>query len=215
MARQAVERESKGNGQLETLHPVSNGGADTIEFAAPYTAAVTIEGAADLLFHSWNVDSVEAKGKAAKGSKAKKSDDVESYVYRNEAGEICIPGEYLRMSLANAAKYMQDPRSPRKSAMDLFKAGVTVLTPLASLGSKEWDYLDRRRVSVQRNGITRMRPAFKAGWRAEFLVQVLLPEYIDRTLLQTALLNAGRLVGLGDFRPTFGRFTVTSFQIVN
>jgi hypothetical protein len=200
---------------LETIGNPTNGAACTIELSAPYTASVTVQGAADLLFHAWNVESVEAKGKAAKGSKAKKSDDVESYVYRNEAGEICIPGEYLRMSLAFAAKYIQDPRSPRKSAMDLFKAGVAVLTPLASLGCKDWDYLDRRRVSVQRNGITRTRPAFKAGWKAEFVVQVLLPEYIDQSLLQTALMNAGRLVGLGDFRPTFGRFNVVNFQVVS
>lgn len=200
---------------VETISNVSNGGAKTIEFSVPYTAAITIEGTAPFLFHGWNVDAVEAKGKAAKGSKAKKSDDLESYVYRNEAGELSIPGEYLRMSLANAAKYMQDPRSPRKSAMDLFKAGIVVLTQFASLGSKDWDYLDRRRVMVQRNGITRVRPAMNTGWRAEFLIQVLLPEYIDAVLLQTALMNAGRLVGIGDFRPTFGRFSTTGFQMLS
>jgi len=201
--------------QLETYNPVSNGGANSIEISVPYTAAITIEGAAPILLHSWNVEAVEAKGRAAKGSKAKKSDDVESYVYRNAEGFICIPGEYLRMSLAYAAKYMQDPRSPRKSAMDLFKAGVVVLTDLASLGSKEWDYIDRRRLMVQRNGITRCRPAFKDGWRAEFVIQVLLPEYISPALLQQALSNAGRLVGLGDFRPTFGRFGTVGFQVLS
>lgn len=200
---------------LETYHPVSNGGADIIEMSVPYTAAVAIEGSAPFICHRWNVESVEAKGKAAKGSKAKKTDDIESYVYRNEKGFICIPGEYLRMSLAYAAKYMQDPRSPRKSAFDLFKAGVVVLTELASLGSKEWDYLDKRRVMVQRNGITRCRPAFKEGWKAEFIVQVLIPEYISTALLQQALMNAGRLVGVGDFRPTFGRFNTTNFQILS
>ncbi len=198
---------------LETLHPTGNGGAGTIEMSEPYVATLAIEGSAPLLLHGWSVEAVEAKGKAAKGSKAKKSDDVESYVYRNDAGEICLPGEYLRMSLANAAKYVQDPRSPRKSAMDLFKAGVVVLTELASLGSKEWDYLDRRRVMVQRNGITRTRPAFKTGWQASFDLQILLPEYIDAGLLQQVLMNAGRLVGLGDFRPTYGRFTTVGFSI--
>lgn len=201
--------------ELETLHPVSNGGASTIEASMPYTVALTIEGAAPLLFHGWSVDAVEAKGRAAKGSKAKKTDDTESYVYRNDVGEICLPGEYLRMSLANAAKYVQDPRSPRKSAMDLFKAGIVVLTELASLGSKEWDYLDRRRVQVQRNGITRSRPAFKVGWKAEFICQILLPEYISPELLQSVLMNAGRLVGVGDFRPTFGRFYTVGFNIVS
>src|SRR5678815_2926104 len=119
----------------------------------PYRISVTIEGVAPILFHAWNVESVEFKGRAAKGSKEKKSDDVESYVYRDEKKEICIPGEYLRGSIVGAAKFQQDPRSPRKSAADLFKAAIVSLTPLASLGVKDWDYLDKRRVTIQRNAI--------------------------------------------------------------
>ena len=49
-------------------------------------------------------------------------------------GLLCIPTEYFRMALIGAAKFKQDPRSPRKSAMDLFKAGVANLTDLCSLG---------------------------------------------------------------------------------
>ena len=88
---------------------------------------------------------VSHKTHAKKGSKSKKTDDIESYVYRNDAGEICLPGEYLRQAIILAAKYRQDPRSPRKSAMDLYKAGVVSLTPLASLGKDRWDYEDKRR----------------------------------------------------------------------
>lgn len=112
-----------------------------------------------------------------------------------------------------AAKFRQDPRSPRKSAMDLFKAGVVTLTELASLGSKDWDYLDARRVMVQRSAVTRQRPAFNKGWSAEFELQVLVPEYIDSQMLHDVAVQAGRLVGIGDFRPTYGRFQVTSWQV--
>ena len=72
---------------------VTNGGEEAISFSYPYQVAVTLEGSAALLFHRWNCDAVEAKAKAAKGSAAKKTDDIESYVYRNDAGEICLPGE--------------------------------------------------------------------------------------------------------------------------
>ncbi len=197
---------------LKRVNEKTNGGQETIEASAPYTVSVTVEGAADILFHRWNCESVDAKAKSAKGSKAKKSDDIESYVYRNDEGEICLPGEYLRMAIIGAAKYRQDPRSPRKSAMDLYKAGVVALTPLASLGSKEWDYLDTRRVMIQRNGINRTRPAMKAGWSATFELMVNLPEYIDRNSLRETIESAGRLIGLGDFRPTFGRFGIVAFD---
>lgn len=192
---------------------VSNGGESAIEFSYPYSVAVTVEGSCPILFHRWNCDAVEAKAKAAKGSAAKKSDDIESYVYRNDAGEICLPGEYLRQSIIMAAKFRQDPRSPRKSAMDLFKAAVISLTDLASLGTNEWDFEDRRRVTVQRNGITRIRPAMREGWKATVQLMVNIPEYVSPTLLRSVLDDAGRLVGVGDFRPTYGRFTVSNWEV--
>lgn len=191
----------------------TNGGKSAIEAGMPYVASVAIRGSSDLLFHRWNCEAVDEKAKAAKNSKAKKQDDVESYVWRDETGMLCLPGEYLRQSIIHAAKFRQDPRSPRKSAMDLFKAGVVSLTVLASLGRDEWDYLDTRRVTVQRAGVNRTRPAMRAGWTAEIELQVLTPEYIDETLLHDVVSTAGRLVGVGDFRPTYGRFQVVGFTI--
>lgn len=192
----------------------TNDGEEALDFRLPYRAEVTIRGVADLLFHRWSNESVETKSKAAKGSKAKKTDDIESYVYRTDAGEIALPGEYLRQSIINAAKFKQDPRSPRKSAMDITKAAVISLTPLASLGVTDWDYLDKRRVVVQRSAVTRTRPAMLAGWEAAVVLMITLPEYIDETFLRQLIDDAGRLIGLGDFRPTYGRFSVVGFRVL-
>lgn len=192
----------------------TNGAVVTIEASAPYTVGVTIKGTADLLMHRWNCEAVTAKASAAKGSKAKKTDDIESYVWRNDDGLICLPGEYLRQSVIHAAKYKQDPRSPRKSAMDLFKAGIVCTTQLADLGKEKWDYEHQCRVTIQRNGVNRVRPAMKAGWVAQLDFEILLPEYINPDLFQETLTAAGRLVGVGDFRPTYGRFAVTAFEVL-
>lgn len=202
------------NGAQENIGAVGNGAEQTIASELPYSVEAHVEGTAALLFHRWDCDSVEAKANAAKGSKGKKTDDINSYVYRDSTGKLAIPGEYFRQSVIHAAKYAQDPRSPRKSAMDLFKAGVSVLDELCSLGVKDWDYLDRRRVLVQRNGITRIRPAMQPGWKATVKLLILLPEYINAQFLHDRLNMAGRLVGVGDFRPTFGRFAVTKFEVL-
>lgn len=199
---------------VTALYNPTNGAAETIEAGFPYRVEIAIEGVADLLFHRWNNEAVAEKAAAAKGSKAKKEDDVESYVYRTADGNIALPGEYLRQATIAAAKFKQDPRSPRKSAMDLFKAALVNLTPLADLGADTWDYLDRRRVVVQRNAVTRARPAMLAGWKAEFIFMVNLPEYIGPALLHEVVSAAGKLVGVGDFRPTYGRFMVTSFDVL-
>jgi len=193
----------------------SNGAKNGIEMTMPYRAQVTIEGVAPILFHAWNCESVQSKGDAKKGSKEKKTDDVESYIYRNEKGNICIPGEYLKGAIVGAAKFRQDPRSPRKSAADLFKAAIVSLTTLADLGAKDWDYLDRRRVVIQRNAITRSRPAMREGWKATFVLMINLPEYVEPSMLNETIQAAGKLIGLADFRPSFGRFNVTSFEVLD
>ncbi len=193
----------------------TNGGAATIDASQPYRVAVQLTGTADLLFHRWNSQAVDEKAKAAKNSKAKKTDDIESYVYRNDDGHLCIPGEYVRQAVVMAAKFRQDPRSPRKSAMDLYKAGVVPLTILASTGKTAWDYEDTRRVVIQRAGVNRTRPALKQGWKAEFEFLILTPEYIAPMDLHSVMTQAGVLVGLADFRPTFGRFAITSFEVLS
>jgi hypothetical protein len=192
---------------------VTNGGKEAINSELPYVANVSIRGSADVLFHRWNAESVETKGKAAKNSAAKKTDDVESYVYRDEKGMICMPGEYLRGAIIQASKFRQDPRSPRKSAMDLYKAAIVSLTPLASLGTKDWDYEDRRRVVIQRAGINRIRPAMRIGWTCDFRFLVTLPEYVNQDQLHEVVTLAGRIGGVGDFRPTYGRFSVVKYSV--
>ena len=211
------------NNGATSLATPSNDGAVGVLTAAPYTCSVTIEGTTAILFHRWSCEDVAEKAAAAKGSKMKKTDNVESYVYRDGKGVICLPGVYLLGALTDprngAAKYRQDPRSPRKSALDLYRAGVAILTELAPVTrvaggtAKTWDYLDQRRVTVQRAGITRVRPAFLAGWKATFEVMVTTPEYIEPAALNSALVDAGRLVGVGDFRPTYGRFNIVHFEV--
>ena len=196
----------------EHLSAVSNDAADDIATGEPYMVTATIVGTAPFLFHRWSCDAVAEKAAAKKNSKAKKSDNVESYVYRDEGGGLCIPGEYVRQAIIHSAKFRQDPRSPRKSAMDLFKAGVVVMSELCPLGVKDWDYMDRRRVVIQRSAVTRERPAMRLGWKITAELMVLTPEYIDVDMLSDVLTSAGKLVGVGDFRPTFGRFRVEELK---
>ena len=53
----------------------------------------------------------------------------------------------------------------------------------------------------------------RAGWSVVIELMVLLPEYIPPDVLHDVLINAGRLVGIADYRPTYGRFHVQHFEI--
>lgn len=202
---------------LTALNGASNGARETIEFVKPYTARIVIEGIAPILFHAWNIDSIAEKAKAAKGSRGKKTDNIETYAYRVSGSDrrLGIPTINFHSTLVEAARYVQDPRSPRKSARDLCKAGIVPGPDVAPFipDTEEWQYVDRRRVTVQRAGVTRERPAMRPGWRIAFDLTITAPEYIDRALLRALIQSAGKLVGLCDFRPTYGRFDLVSFEV--
>jgi hypothetical protein len=194
---------------------VTNGAKEAIDLTIPYIASVEITGSSPILFHAWNTEAVAEKAAAAKNSAAKKTDNVESYVYRTSEGHLGIPGQNFVSSLVETGKYIQDPRSPRKSAHDLYEAAIIPLDIVAPLmpKTKKWDYDDRRRVTVQRSAVTRTRPAMKEGWKIQFEVMINTPEYLPALKLQEVIAMAGRLTGLCDYRPTFGRFNMTGFKV--
>jgi hypothetical protein len=191
----------------------TNGNGSEASLDASYAVEVVIVGTAPILFHRYDDASVERRARAAKNSQAKKSDDLESYVYRNGDGEIGIPGRNFKACLSEAARSLPDPRSPRKSARDLVQSAIQIEPFLASLGRTHWDAVDVQRAVVQRNAVSRMRPMFREGWTVTYDVVVLAAEYIDRDWLHDLITRAGRFVGLGDFRPDYGRFRMDSFRI--
>jgi hypothetical protein len=190
----------------------SNDGEDVALASAPYQITFTIRGVADLLFHRWSNEDVAAKATAKRGSAVKKTDNLEAYVWRDDDGMVCLPGVYLHKALIEAGKFMQDPRSSRpKQACDLFKAAFVPVTLLCPLGPK-WEIEDKRRMVVNRSGITRTSPGFKAGWEASFDFDVILPEYVSQEMFHEALSLSGRVIGLAQYRPTYGRFQVVKFE---
>lgn len=58
--------------------PLTNGGAWVIDEGSPARVRIGLVGTAPLIMHAWNIESIAEKASAAKGSKAKKTDDVES-----------------------------------------------------------------------------------------------------------------------------------------
>lgn len=189
------------------------GSGGVVEYSQPYSVEVEIEGTEALLMHRYDIEAVEAKGKAKKGSRDKKTDNVESYAYRSENGNLYLPGVAVKECIAESAKFTQDPRSPRKSAYDLFRAGIKIKQEIPFLThTDKWDYEDKRPVVVQMNRVARVRPALREGWRAMFHISILLPEYIEPKFLSEILSRAGMTIGLLDYRPDFGTFRVNRFE---
>jgi len=67
-------------------------------------------------------------------------------------------------------------------------------------------YRDRRPVTVNRSTVIRTRPFFEE-WAAEFQVAI-DPSQLDAIEVRNFLEVGGRLVGLCDYRPTYGKFNL-------
>lgn len=208
MAKQIAKKDG------DVISPPSNGAKNFIELTQPYRAKIQVVGTTKMLMHCWNIEAIAEKAAAKKGSEVKKTDDLESYVLRDEQGRIVMPTLNFCASIRTAGKSFPDPASPRKSLHDRLRA---IVVPeyefgLVNDGAKTWDFVDMRRVVIQRAGITRSRPAFYEGWTIEFTIMILAPEYLQPARLFELVESAGKFEGLGDFRPTYGRYRVGKFD---
>jgi hypothetical protein len=65
----------------------------------------------------------------------------------------------------------------------------------------------RKGVAVQQSRIIRIRPMVPTGWSLTFELEF-DETIVNQKNLIKAMIDAGALIGLGDWRPKFGRFTV-------
>lgn len=124
-------------------------------------------------------------------------------------GRPCVPGEAVEAAIVAAAK--------TRRAGKVARAAVLVAeSPIVEHdGPREVEALFADRRHVHRTGVRvagrttmRTRPRFDV-WSvvADIAFQ---PSILDEQFLRDLLVIAGERVGLGDHRPRFGRFSVTS-----
>lgn len=121
-----------------------------------------------------------------------------------------IPSLNIEAAIAEAAKATKQGR--------LVKQTVTVLTDKVRLeydgprdlatmyGDGRTEFVDVRGVSVMGKKVMRCRPIF-LNWSARFDV-AFMDDLIDASDLVRIIQHAGRVVGIGTYRPRFGRFDV-------
>jgi len=181
---------------------------------------ISITGKAPLLMHSDRyanpLDPLTKAHKELTG-KRKKTDEDQIAIARSEFIGGCywnarsgfhIPAQNLDACLITAAKL-------QKLGVK-FKQGVQVLEDELSLIGYEkatpdqlWedpDKRDARGVKVGTAKVIRYRPIFRS-WKLNATV-VINEDVVNVSEVQKAIIDAGALIGLGDYRPRFGRFNV-------
>lgn len=129
-------------------------------------------------------------------------------LYVGEDGP-CIPGELIEATLIAAAK--KSKRGPQAKA-GLLSDGMHRIDYDGPRAPDDLWADERFRltvgVRVGQARVMRTRPIFR-DWSAEIFVDF-LPDQLNRAEVAEMVGVAGSIVGLGDWRPRFGRFTAHS-----
>lgn len=188
-----------------------------------YSVNVGVKGVSPLLQHRFPMPDLSTMGKGSKKQTGATdySEEWKQYFYANGHG-IFQPAVHFESAMIAAAVNFKITGKRGKTYKDLFKAAVFV-TPDEILHNMEVPdhldtdgdktlYLDARPVVINRARIVRLRPAFKPGWELEFTIEV-MDDTLHPELVNDVLTLAGKTVGVGDYRPRFGRFMVTKFEV--
>lgn len=189
-----------------------------------YVVSVKVHGVAPLMQHRFplpDLADMSKGGHVHTGSKDY-TEEWREYLYVNANDEIFQPATHFEGAMVKAAVNFKITGKRGKTYKDLFQAAVFVSPEEIPHGLKNPEtldtdadktlYLDMRPVVIQRNRIVRIRPTFKPGWELEFDIEV-VDDQIQPTLVQDVLTLAGKTVGIGDYRPKFGRFSVSRFEV--
>jgi hypothetical protein len=189
-----------------------------------YVVSVSVEGVAPLVQHKYPLPDFATLSKGGKQQTGETdySQEWREYLYVNSYGEVYQPAIHFDGCLTKAAVNFKIQGKRGKTYKDLFKGNVFCSPDEILHGIKapeELDndadkplYLDIRPVVVSRARVARIRPAFKPGWKLDFEIEV-LDDQIPHNVVNEVLVLAGKTVGIGDFRPKFGRFIVTRFKV--
>jgi hypothetical protein len=179
-----------------------------------------ITGASPLILHSekganpLNPDVKELKSITSKRKKADEDMAMISFLewklamYFEEKHGPGVPGLNIEAVMRDAAKLSKQGKDITRGlrCLDNF-------VPLEYSGPRDiqkmWDsgrFTDIRSVVVQRARLMRCRPIF-TDWKLVFTIQF-NPEVLDQQKVINCMVLAGSQIGLCDFRPRFGQFTV-------
>jgi hypothetical protein len=125
-----------------------------------------------------------------------------------------IPGNMFEQSILTGAR-AGNVKNGRASYATLLEAIMFTKGPLY-LGKTTYDevFATWGRVPPGPRGAAVMirYPKFNLGWRADFELILTTGDKHTVEAVRQCLTAAGLLVGLGSWRPRYGRFTVTEFE---
>lgn len=172
---------------------------------------VTVRGTAPLLQHRFaEGDKMNDDAPIRKSGKKSYESEALNSLYLLEGGIVFQPSSHIEGAIQKAAVNFQIGGRGKKTYKDLTKSALLVSPECIRRKIQEYE-IDRRAVIVNRARVMRERPMFRE-WELDFEIHLLDPQ-LKPEAVRTILEHAGAYVGIGDYRPKFGRFSVLKFDV--
>lgn len=130
--------------------------------------------------------------------------------------EVCWPGRNIKAMLVTAGKKRKLGKKIGEAIL-VFDESNGGMFPLRYEGPKDWrklrddpNYRLMSMVRVSQARIMRCRPMFMP-WSLAFTVQY-LPDQIDSQDLDDVVAIGGRIIGLSDWRPEYGKYHIVKID---
>ncbi len=174
---------------------------------------VSIHGLSPLLQNNFPLDGQDTKtGPGRRVASTDYSKEEFEKLYLTKEKMVYEPSSHIEGCLTKAASEFFIKGHKGKRYTDRIKAFINI-QPLEIVHKvQEW-HADTRTVVVQRSRIVRRRPCFN-HWALDFNIIIKDPEAVPPETLHEILEYGGRYVGIGDYRPKFGLFEVTKWEVV-
>ena len=181
-----------------------------------YQVDATIEGIAKYLYGKWTKEAKKSLQEGTGGGRKSTSDREQEALEkacRNNNG-LYLPAQDMEACLVQGVK-MAKLKEGRSSAAPYVEATVYVKEREIEFGKQEPDFLHEalgKRPPKRGGACIILRPGLNEGWRLSFTL-IVTDDRRAPDLLRRGLEDAGLLVGLGEWRPKYGRFILTKWEV--
>lgn len=182
-----------------------------------YRVNATIEGLAPILFNAPSLDMLDPKTGQRQKTDAERDAEAMKRLYKNGGG-VYLPAWNMKKCILNGFQFL-DLRVPGSKAKRLWRFVQPVLfiepDQIPFTDKPDADFLHKCPGKNADGSATIVRrPALNIGWRLPFTMNI-LDDLVRSEDLKLSLQASGERIGLGGWRPEYGRFVVIGWSVDN
>ena len=178
---------------------------------------IELEGATDLLINKYSRELNKEKASVEKGKIPEwEEQNWKRKAYYDKGGNLILPDTYIIGSLGRGAfqsGLQLSKRKGRKTINKGFIDGNLLMEESPIIETQSELMAFDCNVKINSATIMTIRPKIEKGWKVRFMLFD-LNEMFSQEELERLFDYCGKFIGVGDWRPKFGRYAITKIKKV-